>query len=370
MRQLKVLALAKPEYLNRIEEILECDEVNRMATLSPEAENLERAESLPVDCVVLMSSAFSDDEVRFMEELYMRRSSLTLILIGGRGDAATFSDAMRCGITRIIPMETPGEKIIGTIMEETGRLLRRRESARVRTYDSKTMAIFSTKGGSGKTSVAVNLAVALAGLGKKTLVLDLDLQFGDIGVFMNIPGVDTISDLASEPELTPNVIKGYLYMHTSGVYVMCAPVSPELAELVKPEHIEKIISVLRPEFDYIIFDLAPALDDCTLTALDMADVIYFVTNPEIPTLKNTRSCMNVLDTLQLSHKVQLILNRDGDRYVSRRDVETALDREVALSIPWDPKSSSLAINRGIPVVTSCTRSPMSKAIVKYAGGLV
>lgn len=365
MRQLKVLAISALENTNTIETILECESLNRMATLQPKAENLDRAASFPVDAVVLLSDDMTSEECAFVERLYMSRGRLAFILICREADTEIFSRAMQCGIMKVLTVDMGQERICKSIEEEITRVLSRQDSAEVRNYDSRVISIFSTKGGSGKTTVAVNLAVALQTSGKKVALVDLDLQFGDVAVFLNLPRCDTISDLASEGTMTPSVVNSFLCRHTSGVDILCAPVSPELAELVKLEHIERIVTVLRSEYDYVILDTAPALDDYTLTALEQSDTIYFVTTPEIPTLKNTRICMSILKTLNYAGKIQLILNREGDSFVTKKDVKNSLEMEPVLCIPNDSKHASAAINRGIPVIYASPKSKISKSITKY-----
>ena len=200
---------------------------------------------------------------------------------------------------------------------------------------------------------------------KRVVLVDADLQFGDVGVFMNLPRRDTISDLVSESNLNASTVNSFLVRHRSGVDVLCAPVSPELAELVKSEHIERIVTVLRSEYDYVILDTAPLLDDINLTALEQSDTIYFVTTPEIPTLKNTRICIGILRTLNYADRIRLVLNREGDPYVKRRDVKVSLELEPVLCIPNDSRHASGAVNRGIPVVTASPRSRISKAITRF-----
>lgn len=365
MRQLKVLAVSTPDSAAKLEALLDCASLNRMATLQPQVENLDRAASLPVDAVVLLSDEMTDAECAFMERLFMTRSRLAFILISQEAGALLLTKAMRCGISKVLTTDLGQERICRSIEEEILRVLSRQDSAEVRNYESRVISVFGTKGGSGKTTVAVNLAIALNGIGKKTVLVDLDLQFGDVGVFLNLPRCDTISDLVSEGNLNASTVNSYLCRHSCGVDVLCAPVSPELAELVKPEHIERIVTVLRSEYDYVILDTAPKLDDGTLTALEQSDTIYFVTMPEIPTLKNTRICLGILKTLNLGDKIRLVLNREGDPFVSRKDVHSSLELEPVLCIPSDTRHASAAINRGIPVIVSAPRSKLSKAILKF-----
>ena len=100
----------------------------------------------------------------------------------------------------------------------------------------------------------------------------------------------------------------------------------------------------------------------------MSDTVYFIVTPEISTLKNTKTCMKVMTTLELAGKVKFILNKDGDSYVKKKDVESTLDNEIAFVIPSEPKNAISSINRGVPIVISYPKSKVSKEIVKYANG--
>lgn len=370
MNQMRLLAVSSLENSKRIESILQNEKINLMAVIQPDAGNIERAAAMPVDAIVMMSATLTDEEQFFMERLYMTRDKLAFVLVCEAGDTQILTRAMSCGITKVLTLDMDPAAICDGIEDEVSRVQMRTETAGIRQFDSRVVSIFSTKGGTGKTTVAVNLATALQKLGKRVALVDLDLQFGDVGVFMNIPTVDTISDLAGEQLLSPSVVNSYLYKHESGVKVMCGPESPELAELVKSETLEKVLTVLQAEFDFVICDLAPILDDVTLFALDRSEIVYFVTNPEIPTLKNTHTCMGVLGTLGYAEKVKIVLNRNGDKLVSVSDVERALDCEVAVAIPADVKSASSAINRGIPVVDCFPKAKISKAVTELAKQLI
>jgi pilus assembly protein CpaE len=251
------------------------------------------------------------------------------------------------------------------IITEIDKLNARHTEVEEERYDTKVVSVFGTKGGTGKTTVAVNFAVALQKIGKKVLIIDLDLQFGDVGVFLDVPRFDTISDLVKEKDFNASTINNYLYTHTTGLKVLCAPQSPEFAETVKPEHIVKITEAMKNSLDYIIFDLGPILDDCVLQALDLSDSIYFITTPEISTLKNTKVCMNVMETLGLAEKVKFVLNKNGDSYVKQKDTEATLNAEVVLAIPSEAKNAITAINRGIPLVIGEPKSKVSKTINKF-----
>lgn len=370
MKQVRVLAFSGPEDSIRLESILESEYVNKMALLAPIKSNLERAVSMPVDAVILYTRTFTPEEAAFLEALYMQRNDLAMLLMVPEANADLLSRAMDCGITRVVTPDMTSDEICRAMSNEITKLRTRNSSLRVQNFDSRTVAVCGAKGGCGKTTVAVNLALALQKEGKKVALLDLDLDFGDVAVFLNLPRSEGISDLAGESKLTSATINNYLVRHSSGVLVLSAPTSPEFAELVKPEHIERIVTIMRAEFDYLIFDTPSNLSDCTLAVLEQSDAVYMVTNPEISALKDTRICMEVMKALDFFRKVRLVLNKEGDSYISARDVEGALDMKPSLILPFDYKTCVSAVNRGVPLVTAAPKAKISREICKFAAGAV
>ena len=340
--------------------------------LELEPRNLDKITVSDCDAIIIYSEQFADAESNFVEKINRTVKDKALILITGNYDVNVLTKAMECGITKVISKDDNEDSIyrsiVGEIEKENIATVDDSEESEdgfVGTKNGKTISVFGTKGGTGKSTVSVNLATALQEKGKDIVLIDLDLQFGDVGIFMNVPRFETISDLVKEGSFSRSSIKRYLYKHNTGVSILCAPASPELAEIVKPEHISMIADVLKKEFDYIIFDMSPTIDEFVLHALDISDSIYFVTNPEISTLKNTKVCLDVLKTLGHFDKVKMVLNKDGESYIKRKDMESTLNKDMDLVIPRDSKSAISAINRGIPLVDVAPRSKASKAILNY-----
>ena len=340
--------------------------------LELEPRNLDKITVSDCDAIIIYSEQFADAESNFVEKINRTVKDKALILITGNYDVNVLTKAMECGITKVISKDDNEDSIyrsiVGEIEKENIATVDDSEESEdgfVGTKNGKTISVFGTKGGTGKSTVSVNLATALQEKGKDIVLIDLDLQFGDVGIFMNVPRFETISDLVKEGSFSRSSIKRYLYKHNTGVSILCAPASPELAEIVKPEHISMIADVLKKEFDYIIFDMSPTIDEFVLHALDISDSIYFVTNPEISTLKNTKVCLDVLKTLGHFDKVKMVLNKDGESYIKREDMESTLNKDMDLVIPRDSKSAISAINRGIPLVDVAPRSKASKAILNY-----
>lgn len=232
----------------------------------------------------------------------------------------------------------------------------------------KLMTVFSTKGGTGKTTIVVNMGAALARLtGKKVCIVDLDLQFGDVAILMNLKMSLTISDLVETcgTTLDPDDILGYVHFHKeTGVSAYLSCTKPHLADLVSVEHIKQILMVLRENFDYVILDTSAAFRDIELTALDMSELILIVVTLELTALKSIKLVYEVLqDILQYKDdKVKLILNKDTDLAgISGDDAKASLKKEIMVRIPEDLDMVTAALNKGVPFYTARNRT--SKVIL-------
>jgi pilus assembly protein CpaE len=232
------------------------------------------------------------------------------------------------------------------------------------------IACYSPKGGVGKTTLAVNLAYALVTMNKKIALIDLNLQFGEVGVFLDIPKGDTIADMAEEHSFELSTVKSYLIRHQSGIQVMLSSSSPEYAELIQPEHIDAILSTLRTEYDYVVVDMSTSLGDCAVAALETADTILMIVNEDIAALHDAKRSMKVMEALNLQDKVKVVVNKEGISTITIRNVSTLLEAEPVLIIPYDLKSAMMAVNRGIPMLSCAPNSKASKEIRAFARRLV
>ena len=279
-------------------------------------------------------------------------------------------------------------------------------TAIVQTDDTEhqVVAIFSPKGGAGRTTIATNLAVALhRETGGRVCLIDANLQFGDVGVLLNLnPKNRSMVDAVETGEPDDDIIDSVVIDHSTGIRVLLAPPSPEGADLVTAPYLRKMVDHLRENHDYVIVDLPSGLSDHTLTVMDTADVILVLTALEITTIKNVRLFLEVADQLEYDRsKIRLVINRadaaqgiriadgaaapvfldrsqgsflisgDGRRGVYRED--RAEDGVFELhSVPIDGtivsdgRLSVLAVNRGVPFVVSHADSVMSRDVMKLA----
>jgi pilus assembly protein CpaE len=229
---------------------------------------------------------------------------------------------------------------------------------------SQIITVFSGKGGVGKTTLATNLAVVMAQSGKKKVALvDLDLQFGDIAVMLNLTDGKSISELARDKELSGGMcLDDYMIRHFTGIDILTAPLYPQEAEYVRPEHVESILKALKQAYDYIIVDSAAAFHDISLQLLDLSDQILLVVSRDIATIKDAKVSLNILESLGLREKVRIVLNRaDQDLGVEIADLEKGLEVVVTHQLPGDERVVVSAINKGVPLVISQPSSELAKA---------
>jgi pilus assembly protein CpaE len=233
----------------------------------------------------------------------------------------------------------------------------------------RIVTVFSPKGGTGKTVIATNLSCALAkDETKRTLLLDLDLQFGDAAIMLGLQPEKTIYDLVSAPgELDPEKLAGYTTRHPSGLDILPAPLRPEDAELVTEAKIGRLLEVARTSYDVIIVDTSPFFHGPMLATLDQTDELLLVCSLDVPTIKNVRLSLQTLELLSFPmKKVHVVLNRANTKVgMKESEVETALERKVRYQIPSD-RAVPLAVNRGTPVVMADAGSDFSVALRNVA----
>jgi pilus assembly protein CpaE len=221
--------------------------------------------------------------------------------------------------------------------------------------------------------MATNLSAALAKHGnKRTLLLDLDLQFGDAAIMLGIEPEKTIQDLVTAPgELDPEKLAGYTSRHSSGVDVLPAPIRPEDAELVTEAKLARLIEVAKESYDVIVVDTSPFFHGPMLATLDRTDELLLLCGLDVPTLKNVRLSLQTLELLSFPpDRVKLVLNRANSKVgMKPKEVESALDRKITFEVPSD-RVVPLAVNRGNPAVVAEPKAEFSKAVRAMAKELV
>ena len=235
----------------------------------------------------------------------------------------------------------------------------------------RVVAIFGPKGGVGRTTVAVNLAVAAATeLGQRTCLVDASFQFGDVGVLLNLnPKNKSIADLIPELEAGESEsVDSFLINHSAGIRVLLAPPSPEMAELITPTGTKLMLEALRLTHDLVVVDCMSSFNDTTIAILDVADTVLTMLSLEITSIKNIRLFLEVADQLGYgSDKIRLVLNRaDSSLGIRVADVEHSIGRRVDHTIVSDGRSVVYALNRGVPFFLSNREAQVSQDVLRLA----
>lgn len=372
MNSIRIMLAAHSAEDRKLISALLADEALRVvSSFRPDGDGLKKASSQPADVLLIGTRAQPSQELDFAERMFTTRSDITIILLAPALDSRTLARAMECGVARVIDINSDEHEICTSIMTTANRDQNRRSSTqKIASYDSKIIVCYSPKGGVGKTTVAVNLAYALATLNKKIALIDLSLQFGEVGVFLDIPKGDTIADMVEEHSFELSTIKSYLIRHQSGIQVMLSSSSPEYAELIQPVHVNAILSSLRTEFDYVVVDMGVNFGDCAIAAMETADTILLVVNEDIASLHDAKRSIKVMEALNQQDKLKIIVNKDGISSITVKNVANLLEATPALVIPYDLKSAMLAVNRGVPMLSCAPNSKASKEIRAYARNMI
>jgi pilus assembly protein CpaE len=246
---------------------------------------------------------------------------------------------------------------------------RRSQAAAASGKRGRIVTVFSPKGGTGKTVIATNLAAALAKYeGKRALLVDLDLQFGDAAIMLGLEPEKTIYDLVVAPgELDSEKLAGYIARHPAGLDILPAPLRPEDAELVTEGKLGRLLEVARESYDMIVVDTSPFFHGPMLATLDQTDELLLVCSLDVPTVKNVRLSLQTLELLSFpTKKVRVVLNRANTKVgMKQKEVESALEQRVRFQVPSD-RAVPLAVNRGNPVVLAESGADFSKAVREMA----
>jgi pilus assembly protein CpaE len=264
---------------------------------------------------------------------------------------------------------------IKALLARSGRGQARKQEAEKATL-GRLVCFYGAKGGVGTTTMAINTGIALASrLKRRAALLDANLQFGDMRVFMDL-GLDhsSIVNAITEPDLDSDLLKKLMANHHSGVDLLLAPPNPESADLVverqraDPRTLSDLLALLRRGYDYTIVDMAKTIDDFNLQLFDEADVIFVVMTADLSCLKNVRLVIETMDSLGYPRdKVQLVLNRSNAYTgINVDNAESALGRKIDFDVINEYRGAIGALNSGEPFMSSRPDGPLGQSVTKFA----
>jgi len=341
--------------------------------------------------VVLMDINMPDmDGITATETIRQKTPHVQVVILSVQGDQNYMRRAMLVGARDFLTKPPMADELTSAI-RRAGAMAREEKSKSAQAYVApaagpsqaaayrpsamgKVIMLYSPKGGTGCTTLAVNLALAFHNDETRVALVDANLQFGDVAVFLNEQGKNTILDLAPRvDELDQDVVEDVMIKHgASGMHVLAAPSRPEQAENVKAEQISDLLSYLRRLYAYVVVDTSSYLNDVTLAVLDVSDVVVLIATQDIPSIKDGRLFLDLLTTLGVSaSKVAFVMNRYDKRIpgITPEKVGENLKQQVVAVIPLDERIVIPSVNRGVPFMIDNKTQPVARGIFMLAEAL-
>lgn len=343
------------ETLQSVERMLAEDHAEVLVVIGPEVE---------------LNSALA-----FTSAQRLRRPALGVVLVRADVDVAVLTQALQAGIREVVPSGSytdlshaceRSRALSRSVTTATGSAIEEPQARR-----GQVVTVFSAKGGCGKTTLAVNVACALAHGGTQRVVLvDLDLAFGDVAINLQVDPARTIVDaVPMAGRLDQTGAASLLTSYQPGLQVLLAPVTPGDAEKVPPALVSELLDVLSTMADYVVVDTPSQFSEHVLNAMDVSQHHVLLTTPDVPALKNLRLTLDMLDLLSYPAEMRsVVLNRsDAKVGLTAEDVERVVRTPIAAHVP-STRDVPVSINRGTPIQLANPHHPVSVAIGRFAQG--
>jgi pilus assembly protein CpaE len=337
--------------------------------------------------VVLMDINMPDmDGIAATETIRSHQPAVQVVILSVQSDQNYMRRAMLAGARDFLTKPPMGDELISAIRRAGGMAQAERSKtvsvqplsntgnpgmlAGYSIPQGKIVTVYSPKGGTGCTTIAVNLALTLNNEDTRVALVDGNLQFGDVAVFVNEQGKNTIVDLAPRAEeLDPEIVEEVMLKHaSSGLHILAAPSRPEYAEKVSSGQFSRVLEYLKQIYAYVVVDTASLLTDATLAAIDISDLIVLVSTQDIPSIKSCRLFLDLSQTLGIEReRILFAMNRYDKRInITPERVAENLKQEISSVIPLDEATVMKAVNRGVPFVLESKNQPASRGILSLA----
>ena len=350
-------------------------------------EGIDLAKEVKPD-VVLMDINMPDmDGITATEAIRKSLPYIQIVILSVQSDPNYMRRAMQAGAGDFLP-KPPTVDELNSAIRRAG-VMAHGEKAKVsQVYAAQTVgggftsvmigggvnghvvSVYSPKGGSGCTTLATNLAIALYNEETPVALVDGNLQFGDVAIFMKEQSKFSVVDLAPRvEELDRETVESVMMKHAeSGVKILAAPYRPEYAENVTGEQFSKVLAALRQLYTYVVVDTSSALTDITIGAFDASDMIVLITTQDIPAIKNAGLFLGLADAMDISRKrILFVMNRFDKRIaITPERVGDNLKQEVVAVIPFDDRTVVPSVNKGVPLMISSKSTPVGRSILELS----
>ncbi|MBX3062554.1 MAG: response regulator [Anaerolineae bacterium] len=384
-----------PEARENLKKLLAFEpDIEVVGTASTGREGLALAKEL-LPNIVLMDINMPDmDGITATRELRRLIPTAGVVMMSVQGEAEYIRRAMAAGAKDFLTKPPPAEELYATIrsvaemMEEVRPVMSSGMMSMTDLSPAKNkglgsgrtthlIAVYSPQGGVGKTTIAANVATELMKDGTKVLLIDGNVQFGDVGIFLNLKPQSTILDLLNEvQDLDMDLVDSVLTTHDSGLRVLLPPQRPEEAELVDPTKVKVLVEKLYGAFDFIVIDLSTKLDGMALEIFDIAERIILVMNPTLPSAIHTLTVLSLMEELGYpENKVQIVLNKVTPELERAKvalavgAIEAKMKRKALGVIPMDERKVLFAVNRGTSIVAKERAASPAKELIALADAL-
>ena len=317
-----------------------------------------------IEIAILGPTFGSAELVRDVKMLFELRPALPVVLVTDELSTDVLRTAIRLGIKDVVETPLDTQKLAESLGLAAQSIQQGEVPRDWRPRIGKVVTVMSPKGGAGKTVTASNVAVALAEWNEpdRVVLMDADLQFGDVCIALQVDPKHTIVDAARDVEkLDEELLGSLLARHETGLRVLAAPLEPALADEVSTPVVVRTLGMLRRMFDYIVIDTAPFLDEPVLSILERSDAVLLVVDMDLPSVKNAKLALDTLRLIKFPfEKIKLVLNRHNSK--ARLDV-SEMERSLGLQVQAAVVSDKLvprAVNEGVPVVSLNPRSRVAR----------
>ncbi len=303
-------------------------------------------------------SEYEEEVLNMANKVSSANPKIKIIGLSLKNDTNTYIKAMRSGIEEVLQIPIVKDKFIEAI--------KTKDDSESKQQKGKTISIFSNKGGVGKTSMAMNLALELAKCTKENVaLLDLNFQLGDVATFWNLNPTFNISYmLENSNKLSKDfMLSTFEKYDNTSLYILANPPFYKSADRVSVENIEKLVSAMQKVFSYIIIDTSTGFGNKIMKVLEMSDLIFFMTTVSLPALRNCQKCLEMLEETGIGKdKAEIIINRYMETDdVKIEDVETLLRKKIYWKIPNNYFIMMEAINKGVPISYINSSSNVAKS---------
>ena len=340
--------------------------------------------------VVLMDINMPDmDGIAATEIIRQKMPFVQVVILSVQGDQNYMRKAMLVGARDFLTKPPMPDELVSAI-RRAGKMAREERSKSGQTYvaapsggtytampgagtQGKVIMFYSPKGGTGCTTLAVNVAIALCNDETRVIIVDANLQFGDVALFLNEQGKNTILDLAPRAdELDPSIVEEVVIRHAvSGVHILASPSRPEHGESVSADQFSQLLRYLRELYAYIIVDTSSYINDITLSVLDVSEAVVLITSQDIPSIKNDRLFLDLLLSLSIPvDKVVLVMNKFDKRIaILPEKIGENLKQPVVAVIPLDERTVIPSVNRGVPFMLDNKTQPAARGVITLVEAL-